>query len=170
MRGELAKHNERVAKLEIHPVDGSRYFLIPRGNQQPADFEGGYLEFHLMVENTGKRDSTINTYTVYIREFDMQFENLAPYERGGMLRGRHFTTNAEIGLSRTALLRVGSEGVTDRGILIFRIPGIGLETFANAGFVMSREERRFLDPLHCRLTLTDTTGVSASREFEVREA
>jgi hypothetical protein len=170
LRSELAVRKERTANLTIHVVEGSQYLLKPIGNVPRAGFEGAHLEFHLLVNNTGSRDSTINAYRIHIEELRRDFAELVPFERvGNSLQGRHFSTTAQKGLSTTGLVRVPAEGVTDQGTLTFWIPGINLDDFAEAGFVMRGEERRF-DPIHCTLTLTDMTGVSASRQFELREA
>lgn len=170
LRNELAIPNERTANLTIHVIEGSRYLLKPIGNVPRAGFEGAHLEFHLMVENTGSRDSTITAYSIHIGELRRDFTGLVPFERvGSLLQGRHFSTPAQNGLSTTGLVRVPSDSVTDQGILTFWIPGINLDEFAEAGFVMRGDERRF-DPIHCALTLTDMTGVSASQQFELGEA
>lgn len=76
----LVSHEVRVSQLRITPDNGSRYILRPVGSVPRADFRGGYLEFHLMIENLGRRDSTVNNYSVEIVELDRTFPNLAPVE------------------------------------------------------------------------------------------
>jgi|ERR1700680_4452689 hypothetical protein len=50
----LAIHQARTSQLRITPDNGSRYILSPVATARNADFNGGYFEFHLMVENTGQ--------------------------------------------------------------------------------------------------------------------
>ena len=61
----LASHNERRSQLKISSDNRSRYILQPvMPDVRQADFKGGYFEFHLMIENGGPRNSTVNNYKI----------------------------------------------------------------------------------------------------------
>ncbi len=166
----VAPHEARASQLRITPDNGSRYILVPVGNQRNADFNGGFLEFHLMIENTGRRNSTVNSYQVEIVQLRETFPNLQPQEGRNAVQGRHCQHGLQPGriLSRTGVVRIDAESATDHGTLLFFIPGITLERFANAGLGMHGEQRKF-GTLRCPLTLTDTTNSSATAEFELHE-
>jgi hypothetical protein len=66
------------------------------------------------------------------------------------------------------MITIQPEEATDRGLPLFNLPGINIETFADAGLRMSQS--RTFPPLHCRLTITDTIESSASADFELGEA
>jgi hypothetical protein len=165
----LSAHEARVSQLRIAPDHGSRYILTPVGNVRHADFRGGHLEFHLMIENTGRRDSTVNNYQVEIVELQQTFRDLKPIEGENRVDGRHCLHAMHPAgiLSNTGNIRIQAENATNHGTLLLFVPGINLEQFASAGFQMHGDERRF-GPLRCRLTLTDMTQVSATCEFRLR--
>ncbi len=170
LNADLLSHQARTSQLRITPDNGSRYILVPVANLRNADFNGGFLEFHLMIENTGRRNSTVNSYQVEIVELEETFPNLQPIEGRDAVQGRHCQHGLHSGriLSRTGVVRIDAESTTDHGTLLFSIPGITLERFANAGLRMHGEQRKF-GTLRCRLTLTDTTNSSATAEFELHE-
>lgn len=166
----VAAYEGRASQLRITPDNGSRYILIPNGNVPHADFNGGYLEFHLMIENTGRRNSAVNSYQVEIVELHQNFPDLQPVEGRNAIQGRHCQHGllpARI-LSTTGIIRIDAESATDHGALLFFVPGINLEQFVNAGFRMQGENRKF-GALRCRLTLTDTTRTSTVQEFQLQE-
>jgi hypothetical protein len=170
LQADLASHQARASELRITRDNGSRYILVPVGDSRNADFKGGFLEFHLMVENTGRRNSTVNTYQVDIVQLQESFPNLQPQEGRNGVQGRHCQHGlqpAQI-LSRTGIMRIEAESATDHGTLLFFIPGITLERFVDAGLRMHGEQRKF-DTLRCRLTLTNTNNSSATAEFELHE-
>jgi hypothetical protein len=171
LRAALLKHEARVSQLRIAPDDGSRYILAPVGNVRHADFRGGHLEFHLMIENTGRRDSTVNNYQVEIVELQQTFSDLKPIEGENRVEGRHCLHGMQPAriLSNTGNIRIQAENATNHGTLLLFVPGINLQQFARAGLQMHGDERRF-GPLRCRLTLTDMTQVSATCEFRLDEA
>ncbi len=123
-----------------------------------------------MVENRGQRNSTVNNFQVEIVELNRTFTHLKPEEGLNAIQGRHCTyaLNVQRGLSQTGLIKIGPENTTNRDTLILYVPGVDLGTFAESNLRMEGPERRF-PPLHCRLTLTDTTQVSASETFEKHE-
>src|SRR5947209_5853515 len=75
---DLSSREERISQLRISSQGGSRYILSPVANIRDADFRGGYFEFHLMIENTGRRDSTVSNYQVDILDLHQSFSNLQP--------------------------------------------------------------------------------------------
>ena len=159
----------RVSDLRITAHNGSRYILRPVQNVARGDFSGMFLELHLMIENQGRRDATVNHFQVEVVELNRQFTNLAPEERLNAIAGRHCVHGLNPqGLSRTGLIRIEAENTTNCGTLIFDIPEVNLRTFAECDLRMDGPERKF-PPLHCRLTLTDTTQTSATQTFELRE-
>jgi len=167
----LLKHEARVSQLRIAPDGGSRYILSPVRNVPGADFSGGYLEFHLMIENTGRRDSTVNNYRVEIVDLQQAFQDLIPTEGKHSVQGRHCVHGMQPAriLSETGNIRIQAENATNHGTLLFFVPGINLEQFMRAGVQMHGEEKR-LEPLRCRLTITDMTHVSATCDFRLDEA
>jgi hypothetical protein len=168
-KGALASHEVRVSQLRITPDNGSRYILAPVGNVPHAEFKGGYLEFHLMIENTGRRDSTVNNYQVEIVELQQTFPNLSPLEGKSGIQGRHCQHGMQpaLILSTTGNIRIQAENATNHGNLLFFVPDINLEQFVNGGLQMQGEHRKF-GALRCRLTLTDMKQSSAS-EFRLDE-
>ena len=160
----------RNTRLTITPNDGSRYILQPVQNVPHGDFNAAYLEFHLMIENSGRRNSVVNRFDVEITELAQTFHNLTPDERRTAVQGRHCTHGLDVnaGLSRTGVIRINPENATNRGTLSFFIPNITLEMFVNGGLQMTGPRRSF-PALHCRLSLSDTTDTSATAEFELHE-
>lgn len=172
LRGDLSSHEARVPKLRITADDGSRYVLAREGNAPPhGDFKGGYLELRLMIENMGRRDSTVNNYQVEMVELKQKITNLTPIEGKNGIQGRHchYGLQPKSILSTTGIIRIPAENATDHGVLLLFVPGIDKEHFANAGMEMHGDEHRF-GPLHCRLTLSDVTQVSETCEFCLEEA
>jgi hypothetical protein len=158
------------SQLRITPNNGSRYILQPVNDSRHADFSGGFFEFHLMVENSGPRNSTIDRFQVDILELRRTFGNLPSIEGQNGARGRHSNQGlyAPSILSRNGIVQVNSESATGHGTLLFFIPEINLQNFVDAGLRMNGEQRMFGN-LHCRLTLTDTTQSSTTHEFELHE-
>jgi hypothetical protein len=161
--------DDRSAQLRIMADNGSRYILRPVSNVPQGNFNAMFLEFHLMIENAGRRNSAVNGFQVEVRELKQTF-NLKPEEGRHGVQGRHCVQglNPNSVLSKTGILRVDAEKTTDHGTLVFFISGVSLETFAGAGLHMTGGDRKF-PPLHCRLTLTDTAGSTATAEFELHE-
>jgi hypothetical protein len=166
----LGSHEARVSQLRITPDNGSRYILAPIGTVPHGDFRGGYVEFHLMIENTGQRDSTVNNYKLEIVELQQTFLDLKPIERKNGIQGRHCQHGLQPAsiLSDTGNIRIPAENATNRGTLLFFVPDINLEQFVSEGLQLLGEHRMF-GALHCRLTLTDTTQTSATGEFRLEE-
>jgi hypothetical protein len=166
----LAVHEQRISQLRVIADGGSRYILVPRGGVAHADFIGMFLEFRLMIENFGRRNSTIDDYSIEIVELRQAFQGIRPVEGKNGIHGRHCQHGlqpADI-LSRTGTIKVNAESATPHGTLLFFIPGIGLDGFATAGLHMQGDQRKFGN-LRCRLTLTDTTHSSVTQEFELHE-
>jgi len=166
----LASYERRASELRIITRERSRYILNPVGPSTRAEFNGGYLEFHLMIENTGRRNSTVNRYQVEIFELQQVFSDLVPVEGRNGIQGRHCQHGMQPNriLSTSGIVRIDAERVADHDILLFFVPGITLERFTDAGLQMSGENRKF-GTLRCRLTLTDTTQSSVSHEFQLHE-
>jgi hypothetical protein len=170
VKGQVEGRQAAVASLTVHPVVGSRYILHPTSSVPHADFDAGYFEFHLRVENSGTRNSSINDYQIEITELHQQFPHVVPQEGRNGIQGRHCQHGLAPGriLSETRIIRVDADSTTNEGTLLFFVPGLSLERFVTAGLHMHGEQRLF-DSLHCRLTLTDTNGASASADFEMAE-
>lgn len=164
------KDEPRNAQLRITPSNRSRYILLPVSNVPQGDFKGVALEFHLMIENVGRRNSTVNNFRVEIVELGQTFPDLKPQEGLNDVQGRHCQLGLNPGsmLSKTGVIKIGAENTTDQGTLLFFIQGVSLEMFSYSGLQMSGEQQKF-PPLHCRLTLTDTTQSSTTGEFEMHE-
>jgi hypothetical protein len=167
----LASHQVRTSKLRITPHGNSRYILSGVGGIPHADFDGGYVSLGLMIENTGSKNSTVDRFQIEIPTLNATFANLQTVDGKNGVQGRHCQYNFDPRrfLSKTGLVRIAAESATDRGELLFFLSGLTLDQFIAAGLTMSGAERKF-GTLHCRLTLTDTTGSSASAEFDLQEA
>lgn len=163
-------HEVRTAQLKISADNGSRYILRPVSNVPQGDFNAMWLEFHLMIENTGRRNSTVNNFQVEAIELKQTFSNLKPEEGRNAVPGRHCDCGLSPNsiLSKTGVIKIGAENTTDHGTLLFLIPRVNLEMFVAAGLNMTGEQRTF-PPLHCRLTLIDTAQSSATADFELHE-
>lgn len=122
-----------------------------------------------MIENTGNRNSTVNSFRVEIVELRRTFPNLTPEGRQAV-QGRHCQHGLDPRsiLSTTGVIKIDAESATNYGTLLFFIPEVSLELFVANGLQMTGGDRKF-PPLHCRLTLTDTTSSSATAEFEMHE-
>jgi hypothetical protein len=167
----IALNEVRTSALLIRQANGSRYIVHPVGSSPLGDFNGIFLEFRLMIENTGRRNSNVNDYQVEIAELQETFDNLRPEEGRNGIQGRHCQhgMNPASILSKTGIITVQSESVTNYGSLLFFITGVNLGRFAKAGLQMTGESRIF-PSLHCKLTLRDTIGSAATQEFELPEA
>jgi hypothetical protein len=161
---------EPAASLKIHPANRSRYILrqVGQGGAH-GDFNGGYFEFSLRVENRGNRNSTVDKYKILIRELNTEFSGIAPV-RLNHVQGRHCQHGLAPNncLNEGSLVRIAPDDSTNAGCLLFFLAELNLEMFANAGLRMQGPERRFGN-LHCRLTLIDSNGISASEDFELSE-
>lgn len=158
-----------AAILSIYPANRSRYILRQTGAGAHADFNGGYFELRLRIENSGNRNSTVAQYKICIQDFNREFAEIAPTLVNNV-QGRHcqHALAPQNNLNETNLVRIPANDSTNVGSLWFFLPELTLEMFANAGLRMQGPERRFGN-LHCRLTITDSNGISASEDFECHE-
>ena len=119
----------------------------------------------------GARNSIVERFDVEIRDLMQTFPRLPPDERRRMVQGRRsqYGLAPESALSAEGIFQVAPESSTEEGTLAFLIPNLNLDVFANAGLRMHGEERRF-GTIHCRLTITDSTGATASADFEMSES
>jgi hypothetical protein len=168
---ELETQRAGGSRLTIRALPGSRYILRPTKPSPHADFDGGYFEFHLMIENSGSSNAVVNAFTVEILELKRKFRNLSPEEGQKRAQGRHcqFGLNSALELNKKKVLQVEAESSTGEGTLSFFISDLDLEMFSAAGLRMQGQERRFVS-LHCQLTLTDYSGLTATAAFELPEA
>jgi hypothetical protein len=163
---------EPAACLKIYPANGSRYILKPAAQGGAhGDFRGGHFQFWLRVENGGNRNSAVDKYKIWIQEFDSEFNGIVPIQVGSLVPGRHCQHGVgnEKYLNEANLIKIPPDDSTSVGCLWFYLPELTLEMFVNAGLRMQGPERRFSN-LHCRLTLIDSNGISASGDFELFEA
>ena len=162
---------EPAASLKIYPANRSRYILKPAAQGGAhRDFRGGHFQFWLRVENSGNRNSAVDRYKVWIQEFDREFNGIVPIQVRGLVPGRHcqHAVGSEKYLNEANLIKIPPDDSTSVGCLWFYLPELTLEMFVNAGLRMQGEEHRFSN-LHCRLTVTDSNGISASEDFECHE-
>jgi len=164
---------EPAASLKIYSAGRSRYILKPIGQQgaHGDNFKGGHLQFWLRVENSGDRNSAVDQYKIWIREFDREF-SVVPIQVGGLVPGRHcqhgIGPQDQKYLNEENLIKIPPDNSTNVGCLWFYLPELTLEMFGSAGLQMQGPDRHF-DGLHCRLTVTDSNGVSANGDFELSE-
>ena len=73
------------------------------------------VKFHLMIENTGRRNSTVNGYQVEIVELQQTFPNLRPVEGHNGIQGRHCQHGLQPAsvLSTTGNIRIEAESTTE---------------------------------------------------------
>jgi hypothetical protein len=163
---------EPAASLKIYPGGSSRYILKPVGQGGPRrDVKGGNFQFWLRVENRGNRNSAVDKYKIWIQEFDKEFDGIVPIQVPSLVPGRfcqHGIGNEKY-LNEANLIKIPPDNSTSVGCLWFFLPELTLEMFSNAGVQTQGPENRFSD-LHCRLTVTDSNGISASGDFELFEA
>jgi hypothetical protein len=162
---------EAAASLKIYPGNGSRYILKPAGQgSSRADFKGGHFQLWLRVENSGNRNSTVEKYKIWIREFDREFDGMVPIQVRGLVPGRfcHHGVEDKKYLNDANLIKIPPDNSTSVGCLWFFLPELTLEMFANAGLQTQGPENRFGN-LNCRLTVTDSNGISASENLECHE-
>lgn len=171
LREATRQHEVRTAQLRITADNGSRYILRPVSSVPHGDFNAMWLELHLMIENTGRRNSAVSNFQVEVSELKQTFTNLKPEEGRNGVQGRHCNhgLNPKSILSQTGVIKIAAENTTDHGTLLFFVPGVSLEMFVGAGLHMSGEQRSF-PPLHCRLTITDTVQSSTMADFELHES
>lgn len=171
LRQAQSQEYTRIAELRI-TADGGRYVLIPVApNVRVGDFQAIFVEFRLMIENLGQKNSTVKDFDVQIMELANMFSNLKPVEGKRQVQGRHCLHGLDINniLSKTGMVRIPPEDTTNFGTLVFIVDGVNLQMFVDSGLSMSGPERKF-PPLHFRLTLTDTNNFSATAEFILGEA
>jgi hypothetical protein len=159
-----------VASLKIYPGNGSRYILKPVVGRTRADFEGGHFKLWLRVENSGNRSSAVDRYKIWIREFDRELDGVVPTQVFGLVPGRfcQYSIGNEKYLNEANLIKIPPDNSTSVGSLWFFLPELTSEMFASAGLQTQGPENRF-GSLHCRLTLIDSNGISASADFELSE-
>jgi len=157
-----------VASLKIYPANRSRYILKPAAQGGAhGDFRGGHFQFWLRVENSGNRNSAVDKYKIWIQEFDSEFNGIVPIQVRVLVPGRHCQHGVgnEKYLNEANLIKIPADDSTGVGCLWFYLPELTLEMFVNAGLRMQGPQHRFGN-LHCRLTVTDSNGISASEDFE----
>jgi hypothetical protein len=162
---------EPAASLKIHLANRSRYILKPTGQGGVhGDFKGAYLQFWLRVENSGNRNSAVDKYKIWIQEFNIEFDGIVPIQISGLVPGRHcqHAVGEQKYLNEANLIKIPPDDSTSVGSLWFYLPELTLEMFLNAGLRMQGPDRRF-NNLHCRLTVMDSNGISASEDFELSE-
>jgi hypothetical protein len=73
----LASYQERISQPVITPDNGSRYTLVPAGNQAHAD---QWCLFGVSLDGgkCGSRNSTVNNYQVEIVELQETFPHVQP--------------------------------------------------------------------------------------------
>ena len=160
-----------VASLKIYPANRSRYILKPAAQGGAhGDFRGGHFQFWLRVENSGNRNSAVDKYKIWIQEFDSEFNGIVPIQVRVLVPGRHCQHGVgnEKYLNEANLIKIPADDSTGVGCLWFYLPELTLEMFVNAGLRMQGPQHRFGN-LHCRLTVTDSNGISASEDFECYE-
>jgi hypothetical protein len=55
--------------------------LSPVNNQAHGDFRVAYLDFHLMIENTGQKNAIIDRFGIEITELGINQDNLRPLRK-----------------------------------------------------------------------------------------
>jgi len=162
---------EQAAILKIYPANRSRYILKPTvQGVAHGDFRGGHFQFWLRVENSGNRNSAVDKYKIWIEELDREFDGIAPIQVFGLVPGRHCQHGVgnEKYLNEANLIKIPPDDSTRVGCLWFFLPELTLDMFVNAELRMQEPDRHFSN-LHCRLTVTDSNGISASEDFECHE-
>jgi hypothetical protein len=127
---------EPAASLKIYPGNGSRYILKPVGQGGPGrDVKGGHFQFWLRVENSGNRNSAVDKYKIWIREFHKEFDGIVPIQVPSLVPGRfcqHGIGNEKY-LNEANLIKIPPDNSTSVGCLWVFLPELTLEMFANAG-------------------------------------
>ncbi|MGB6482453.1 MAG: hypothetical protein WBE86_03085 [Candidatus Acidiferrales bacterium] len=160
LQQEKQSQETRTSQLRVLLEHGSRYAVR-------LNFTGAVLEFRLMIENVGRRDSTVNKCHVEILELGQTFSGLRPDDGNQYVPSRRGTQYFGRTLSQTGIIRIPAENATDRGSFLVILEGVSQGMFADKGLIGSDGKLRLL---HCRLTLIDTHQATATAEFELRES
>ena|SRR5690348_3034576 len=157
----------RTAQLRILKETGSQYYLHP--NSLNGDFTGIFLDFRLMIENLGQRNSTVNKFDVEIAELKKVSTDLKPLDRSIFIQTRRSNQqlSADRALNKAGIVEIPAEKATVYGTLLLFVPA-NREDFSKANLQMNFESQSY-PPLRCNLVLTDTIGSRATAEFELRE-
>ena len=169
LQRDMTARPTKTSQLRIIPASGSRYYLRPISQAPSGDFDMLFLEFHLMVENSGERNSVVNGFRVEIRELGKTFDGLQPITVATIpgRRGQHGVARERI-LTDGETIRINAEDATKKGILIFSVRDVSFKVFMEHGLHAAGIQAQF-QPLHARLVLTDTTGESAVANFDLCE-
>jgi hypothetical protein len=168
LKTELDKAKSRRAELVIHKGKRCSYLLEPLGATRPNAFKALYLELEIMIENKGKRNSTVNHYEVEITELSRKFP-ASPFQ-GSTIPCR--TCQMEVAPSK--ILRPGgsvaidSEQATVQDLFYLSISDPVLQRFDELHFRMDPATRKF-PPIHCELTIRDTEGNIGTADFLLNE-
>ena len=172
LREVTRQHEVRTAELKITADNGSRYILRPVSSVPHSDFNAMWLELHLMIENTGRRNSAVSNFQVEVIELKQSFGK--PETRGREKRCSGQALQSRFKSEKhfepdwcNQDCRREHDGSWH--FALFFVPGVSLEMFVGAGLHMSGEQRTF-PPLHCRLTITDTVQSSTMADFELHES
>ncbi len=151
----VAVSPNRKAELRIHAYERSCFTLVTN-SQDRGQLLGMHVNLDMVLENRGNKGTTIHRYDLYVQETDKTYQDIKPNLGFIDIQGRHCVRNIrdEPKVTTDGLIRVQPETTTSRGFLPF-FP-------LDAPILITQ-------PVHCRLTVIDMDGNSASQEFELRE-
>lgn len=146
---QLSESREK-ADLVIHAEDGSRFYVhAPGAKAAPL---GLYLPLRLSVENKGRRNSIIRRFDVTVEETSLTYCDVQPSPRQS-IPGR---SALYAGLPQDWIMGKAGIVIQAHSIASGILP-----------FYVTEAPPEGVRELHCKLTLTDTEGVTASQVFVV---
>ena len=142
-------------ELVIYPQDGSRYYV----RADPANrsrIVGTFMHLDLIIANKGKEISIINRYDLKVDELGETYSDLRP-RPVVQIQGNKTLWALGQGpwLMDGSLIRVEGGTTTDRGFLPLEVPGSPPDDVGS---------------IHCKLTVFDDAGNTASCDLEVGRA
>lgn len=168
---EIKQLSASTAKLTIHQTSKTSCWYGHRTAQiTHADFGGMYLDFNLVIENSGTKNSIVQTFSVEIPVLGLEYKNLRPQEGITQIQTRHcvMAFNPTHELSRSGMIQIVAGTATKPGPLMFKIPDGNIQLFVDHGFTMHGEEKR-LGAFRCKLTVADNNNATTSAEFDMQE-
>lgn len=133
--------------LVIHPEARCTFYVHINDQRRTL---GVYLEFRLTVENRGERNSIIRRFDLALTETNQTLQNVGPSPRGFVL-----TQGAQMMLAQNWIMQANNTILVQAHNFATGILPFYTDTVIPDG----------VNQLHCRLTIQDTEGNTATADF-----
>jgi hypothetical protein len=157
LQSRLAPEPARRAQLVLGPRGGSTYIVVWDPAGKPKQI---YVELNLAIENKGNRTSNVVGFQLHIIGTDHPFSGLEPSYRTNIQGIKSAYGLSGTGLGMAGHITIPAEQIAN-GNLAFYVP------FVPEGVL--GDLRKPFDPIDCKLTVTDTEGVTAAHDFHLAE-